>query len=96
MTGLQEVKTGAESGGQDSPPPWVGALLDGIKEHMTAPPEARCLSREQTAAALGISVRSLDTLSTTDNGPPCFMLGGRRLYPLASLKKWIAERIKDR
>jgi predicted DNA-binding transcriptional regulator AlpA len=80
----------------DSPPSWLGPLLDGLKNELIVPQECRCLSRDQCASALGISVRSLDTLHATNDGPPSFVLGGRRLYVVANLRQWLAERNKTR
>jgi len=75
-------------------PTWLPAFVDAIREALAIPDDARCLSRDQAALAIGISVRKLDELHSANEGPPTMAVGERRLYPVATLKKWIAERIE--
>lgn len=81
---------------QADAPAWVAHLVDAIRDALAVPPDARCLSREQAADALGVCVRKLDALAASGDGPPSMLIDSRRLYPVSSLKKWIAGRIEDR
>lgn len=56
-------------------------------------PPALALTREDAAAALGISVRTLDALTRDrDARLPRLRIGARVLYPTDELRRWLAER----
>jgi hypothetical protein len=58
----------------------MNALLEGYIDRPT-------LARE-----LGVSVRSVARYETLPDGLPSLMIGGRRLYKLASVRAWLEAR----
>lgn len=78
----------------DAAPAWVADLMDALRDAMSIPADCRCLSREQAAAALGVSVRKLDAMASSGDGPPSMSIDSRRLYPAVGLRRWISERLQ--
>ena len=56
-----------------------------------------CLSGREAARALGVSFSTLETWRRSGSGPPSFTApdGRRRLYPLAGLVRWAADRAAE-
>jgi len=61
-----------------------------VRNAPTAPPVLAVRARE-AAKALGISPRTLWTLSRRGE-VPCLRLGRLRLYPVEQLRAWLAEK----
>jgi predicted DNA-binding transcriptional regulator AlpA len=57
------------------------------------PPTVRTIDREQAAAAIGVSVRTLDTLDATGKGPKALRIGRRRLYRVSDLEAWLEQQV---
>ena len=57
----------------------------------TLPTSKLTLNRHETAAAIGISVRSLDALTHPKGPIPCLRLGSRVLFSVDSLRQFIAN-----
>jgi excisionase family DNA binding protein len=55
--------------------------------------DALLLSAKEAAKALGISTRTLHTL-TADNVVPSVRIGRRRLYSRTALVAWVAQQAK--
>lgn len=52
------------------------------------------VSREELAKLLKISPRTVDRYGTLPNGLPFLMIGGRKMFRLSSVEKWLAAREK--
>ena len=76
------MKPPLEDHSPDTPAPdgTVLAELRAIRAALTTPTELRCLDAPAVAHALGISERSLATLTSTGEGPASFTIGSRRLW----------------
>lgn len=61
-----------------------------------APPPRMALSRREMAAAVGVSERTAADWDARGVGPPSFVIGNRRLYPVASIAAWLRERVDSR
>jgi hypothetical protein len=57
------------------------------------PLPALLYTRRQASGMLKISVAALDKLHANGEGPRCLVISGRRLYPLAALQQFIADRM---
>lgn len=77
-------------------PPWLSAIVAELRDALSIPADLKCLSRQQTADAVGISVRALDQLHAAGEGPPSMLVSGRRVYPVAHLRRWIDGQVKGR
>ncbi|MHC2298225.1 helix-turn-helix domain-containing protein [Rhizobium mongolense] len=53
------------------------------------------VSREDLATLLKISPRTIARYSTLPNGLPSLMIGGRAMYRLSSVQKWLESREKQ-
>jgi predicted DNA-binding transcriptional regulator AlpA len=47
------------------------------------------LTKEELAAQLGRSTRSVDRWNLTGDGPPCIRIGRRSLYRRAAVVEWL-------
>lgn len=56
------------------------------------PATARTLDRDQAAAAIGVSVRTLDQLDADHEGPRAVRIGRRRVYRICDIETWLGER----
>src|ERR1022692_2597756 len=65
---------------------WTMATRTNLDEKSLPLPAARCLSREQAAAYLGIGPTLFDRI-----GPPPIALGRRRVYDRVDLDTWLDE-----
>ena len=54
-------------------------------------PQGDYLSRTEAAAALKVSVVTLDRWAKSGKGPPVTRIAGKPLYNRAALAKWIAD-----
>ena len=55
------------------------------------PSTVRTLSRAQAAQAVGVSVRTLESLAAQGKGPRVTRIGGRCLYRLCDLESWLEQ-----
>lgn len=49
-------------------------------------------TREEVAAHLGVSPRTLDNWVSTGQGPTFVRTGGRRMYDWADVREWVESR----
>lgn len=68
-------------------------MSDTSRTEDIASTDALLWNATKVAAALGISTRALWTYTNTGE-IPSVKIGSRRLYPVAALREWIAERLE--
>jgi hypothetical protein len=77
----------APRGGMEVPVgPRVQALADSLD----------CLLQPDLAALAGIKYSTTEAWAKRGDGPPFVMLGNRRLYPREGVRKFLAERMRER
>lgn len=58
------------------------------------PATVRTIDRDQAADAIGVSVRTLDSLDAKGTGPRAVRIGRRRVYRVSDLEAWLNEMVR--
>ena len=63
-----------------------------MSDPATNTPVVLAFRPRQAARAIGVCVRTLELWGKAGVGPPCARIGRARLYPLDSLRAWLAAK----